>query len=254
MRIEQVEKIRQRSKGANGGPWITDYPEMVKKTCLRQHSKALPKAKDDLERARITAAIRGFDDAEQVIDVSHQSADVPKLTMHQEAAARIASAVDEIVFDEGDESPTEAPQAAPPKAKRRSSAERIAATEAELAAAKAAKNGNGAEVAAAPADEAEFEEVSENPAPDDDTFPGDLPAKATTTEEAHERSAYEQGWRMYFEGRLREAPGVWAPRAMGFWYRGWDSARKQNADKPEAVQNEKQQEALLTRVVNQFFV
>ncbi|NUO54382.1 MAG: recombinase RecT, partial [Polyangiaceae bacterium] len=37
-----IEKIRKRSKAGNFGPWVTDYPEMVKKTVIRRHSKGLP--------------------------------------------------------------------------------------------------------------------------------------------------------------------------------------------------------------------
>ncbi|WP_445505046.1 recombinase RecT [Microvirga sp. G4-2] len=42
MRRDQVDKIRARSRSANSGPWVTDYEEMMKKTCLRRHSKDLP--------------------------------------------------------------------------------------------------------------------------------------------------------------------------------------------------------------------
>lgn len=39
---EEVESIRKRSKAANGGPWVTDYNEMAKKTVFRRLSKWLP--------------------------------------------------------------------------------------------------------------------------------------------------------------------------------------------------------------------
>lgn len=42
MSLAEVEKIRQRSKAANNGPWKTDYDEMGKKTVFRRHSKWLP--------------------------------------------------------------------------------------------------------------------------------------------------------------------------------------------------------------------
>jgi len=38
----EVEKIRQRSKSPDEGPWRTDYDEMGKKTAFRRHSKWLP--------------------------------------------------------------------------------------------------------------------------------------------------------------------------------------------------------------------
>ena len=42
MTLEEVASIRARSRSANKGPWVTDFGEMVKKTMLRRHSKALP--------------------------------------------------------------------------------------------------------------------------------------------------------------------------------------------------------------------
>jgi recombination protein RecT len=42
MGIAEVEKVRQRSRAANAGPWVTDFPEMAKKTAFRRHSKWLP--------------------------------------------------------------------------------------------------------------------------------------------------------------------------------------------------------------------
>ncbi len=39
MSIAEVEGIRLRSRAKDSGPWKTDYGEMVKKTCLRRHSK-----------------------------------------------------------------------------------------------------------------------------------------------------------------------------------------------------------------------
>jgi recombination protein RecT len=35
----EVDAIRARSRAANEGPWVTDYPEMAKKCPLRRHSK-----------------------------------------------------------------------------------------------------------------------------------------------------------------------------------------------------------------------
>lgn len=37
-----VDKIRSRSKASNGGPWVTDYIEMGKKTVIRRLCKLLP--------------------------------------------------------------------------------------------------------------------------------------------------------------------------------------------------------------------
>jgi recombination protein RecT len=38
----QVDAIRARSKAANFGPWVSDYPEMARKTAVRRLVKTLP--------------------------------------------------------------------------------------------------------------------------------------------------------------------------------------------------------------------
>jgi len=42
MSIDDVEKIRKRSKTPNKGPWVTDYDAMAKKTVIKQLLKYLP--------------------------------------------------------------------------------------------------------------------------------------------------------------------------------------------------------------------
>lgn len=42
MSIDDVDKVRKRSRAANNGPWVTDFDEMAKKTVFRRHSKWLP--------------------------------------------------------------------------------------------------------------------------------------------------------------------------------------------------------------------
>lgn len=42
MNKEEIDKIRKRSQASGSGPWVTDYPEMAKKTVFRRHSKWLP--------------------------------------------------------------------------------------------------------------------------------------------------------------------------------------------------------------------
>lgn len=38
----EIETVRKRSRASGSGPWVTDWPEMAKKTAFRRHSKWLP--------------------------------------------------------------------------------------------------------------------------------------------------------------------------------------------------------------------
>lgn len=40
--LDEIEAIRKRSKAGNGGPWVSDWNEMAKKTAFRRLSKWLP--------------------------------------------------------------------------------------------------------------------------------------------------------------------------------------------------------------------
>jgi len=42
MSYEDIEAIRKRSRAGNSGPWMTDWPEMAKKTVFRRASKWIP--------------------------------------------------------------------------------------------------------------------------------------------------------------------------------------------------------------------
>jgi recombination protein RecT len=42
MSVEEVEKVRARSRAAEKGPWVSDWPEMAKKTVVRRLAKYLP--------------------------------------------------------------------------------------------------------------------------------------------------------------------------------------------------------------------
>jgi recombination protein RecT len=53
MSVEDIERIRKRSRSADDGPWVSDWNEMAKKTVFRRHSKTLPlspELRDAIER------------------------------------------------------------------------------------------------------------------------------------------------------------------------------------------------------------
>lgn len=52
MSIDEIERIRQRSRAANNGPWVTDFGEMAKKTVFRRHAKWLPFSSDLLDKVQ----------------------------------------------------------------------------------------------------------------------------------------------------------------------------------------------------------
>ena len=57
-----VEAIRSRSKGADRGPWVTDWNEMARKTVIRRIAKYLPKSTDRDDDARLISAVERVDE------------------------------------------------------------------------------------------------------------------------------------------------------------------------------------------------
>lgn len=246
MTIAAVERIRRRSRSADKGPWVTDYDEMAKKTCLRQHSKALPKAKDDLNRQRVVGALRALDDAEDVLQLANGAGQHAQLAapvnMHEAASKRLALAAETAVFDDVEEVPPvhfkgtdQIPEIgsdpstppATPKAtrKRRGTAERIAANIAAVngkqppAASPAPRNAkhDGSPEAAAfskavpSATNVQYHpgnrDADNHPASyDDDTFPGDRPSQEEFEGEDPEERAYRDGWHARSQGKTRMPP------------------------------------------------
>ncbi|GGE47917.1 DNA recombination protein RecT [Pullulanibacillus camelliae] len=75
-----IEKIRQRSKASNNGPWKTDYEEMAKKTVIRRMWKYLPisieiqqqAAQDEVVRKDITEEAKSvYDDDYIDVEISN---------------------------------------------------------------------------------------------------------------------------------------------------------------------------------------
>jgi recombination protein RecT len=193
MTIGAVDKIRRRSRSAEKGPWVTDYPEMVKKTCLRQHSKALPKAKDDIARQRIQGAIHAVDEAEGVVDKGPLGSQVllapePRMTPMEAAKARLAEAVEQSAFtDDEDPVPPAAPAAPKPRAKRKTANERLAEAEGR------APVGNG------PAPSAGNGGQKPSPQPNSQARP------SSSASSAGAEPSIDEGRDLDFESQVREA-------------------------------------------------
>ena len=66
MSTSDIEKIRARSKSGNNGPWVTDWPEMAKKTVIRRHIKLAPLS---VEMAKAAAIEEKFNLGESQIDL-----------------------------------------------------------------------------------------------------------------------------------------------------------------------------------------
>lgn len=60
MRIDEVNAVRQRSRAADNGPWVTDFTEMARKTVVRRLCKYLPLS------AELARAFEVDDDGETV--------------------------------------------------------------------------------------------------------------------------------------------------------------------------------------------
>lgn len=54
MTIDQVNKIRARSKSSDKGPWVTDYEQMVRKTMIRRLANYLPLSAEYVRAASLS--------------------------------------------------------------------------------------------------------------------------------------------------------------------------------------------------------
>jgi len=66
----EIDKIRNRSKASNSGPWVTDYAEMCRKTVVRRGAKYLPLS-PELER------LIEYDNTVNGIDLGVQASATP---------------------------------------------------------------------------------------------------------------------------------------------------------------------------------
>jgi recombination protein RecT len=102
MSIGDVNKIRQRSKSRDSGPWVTDYEQMVRKTLIRRMANYLPMsielqqaiqvsdAAEEGKRATIDGGFvviegDGGENGQSATDVDHDTGEV--LTNHGDDAA-----------------------------------------------------------------------------------------------------------------------------------------------------------------------
>lgn len=69
-----IEKIRERSRAKDDGPWQTDYDAMARKTCLRQLFKLLPRSPELSQALAQDEAVR-TDWAEDAIDITPEYPD-----------------------------------------------------------------------------------------------------------------------------------------------------------------------------------
>jgi recombination protein RecT len=293
MRIDEVEAIRRRSRSADKGPWVTDYAEMVKKTCLRRHFKSLPRAKDDLQRERMVGAIRSLDDAENVIDVepARPAIEAPRLTMNEAARERLREAVETSAFDSDmDAAESVETPPAPPRAprKRKTADERLAEANAGRAGgngqpaqavgeqrtaapsqntkAPATSSASPAQPAASPADEGRdltYEQEDRvhtfNRQPHAEA---DNPAPAGNDMEDDgdeagadepEIVAYRGGWRARMTGKTRMPPRTITTQDEAAAWLQGYDAADTTINIGNAPKNEEHSEALLSRMIDRQF-
>lgn len=88
MTVDEVNKIKARSKAGNFGPWKTDFDEMAKKTVFKRLSKWLPLSPEDVQ------VIQKVDEKEfSSFDMPEQEAPEVKTTK-EDVIAAFATAAD----------------------------------------------------------------------------------------------------------------------------------------------------------------
>ncbi len=81
MSYAEIEAVRRRSKAADGGPWVTDWTEMARKTVVRRGAKYLP----------LTAeAVRGFS-LDEIAERDAEGANVSRETSRSRLVSTLAA-------------------------------------------------------------------------------------------------------------------------------------------------------------------
>lgn len=70
MSLKDVERIRKRSRAADAGPWVSDFPEMAKKTAFRRHTKWLPLSAETREIVERDDDMMGDIDTDAALDLA----------------------------------------------------------------------------------------------------------------------------------------------------------------------------------------
>lgn len=97
MTLDEVNRIRERSRAKNNGPWVTDFEEMGKKTVVKRLAKYLPLSVE-------IASKFAEDDQREFSDATEISLNVPSFTdnLEQGGVRPVVSAdVAQIDFTEG---------------------------------------------------------------------------------------------------------------------------------------------------------
>lgn len=68
MTIDQIEKIRSKSKSANSGPWVDFWEEMAKKSCLKSLLKLCPMG---VELAKAIAKDNAVESGDEHVDIDY---------------------------------------------------------------------------------------------------------------------------------------------------------------------------------------
>lgn len=100
MTVEQMDRIRKRSKAQNG-PWATDTEEMYRKTVIRRHAKRLPVSSDALTVTQRVDSLYDFD-ADTVEEEAPRPKKMSAAEKLKQAAASTVIEPDEYVTADGE--------------------------------------------------------------------------------------------------------------------------------------------------------